>query len=567
VTRTTQPAVEWLSVPALWQRTRGQIVSHVAARFADPRRPFARLDASVEPLGHAAEPAEEVWIDYVADVGDGYQATRAVAVCQSQPLAQTSPGRLLVFGGDEVYPVASHRAYDQRFRLPYDGLLERRDAVLALPGNHDWYDRLRAFPEVFTPAGNGSLPNAVQRCSYWSCPLPGGTWWMWGRDFGLEGRLDAPQEDHFRQRRDELAALARPVGLVICTAEPFWEKGETTMAATVESLIPPNATSVVHLSGDQHHLAVWHDDAVAALDRERIYVTAGGGGAYLSFTDAVPDAVPLPAAPPSAPEPGQEDRPAPPSLPRRDVYPPPRSWTARSFARTLVPRGWRLSELGLLPVTAAVYLILAGLLAAAAGARAPRGTGAFEWATQGSVPATRWKLLEAAGTSGWCIGAGVTLLALCVGMAFERGRRPRLRRLGLGTAHAVVQAALAITIAAFAVELAGLLDGVGRGVVYALVMALAGAFAANGLLIGYLIVAARLGVNLNAAAAAVASPHHKNFVRLHLTADGELEVIPFVIERTDGDERELPARCERRRSYRLDPLRRLATSAAERMRQ
>jgi hypothetical protein len=214
-------------------------------------------------------------------------------------------------------------------------------------------------------------------------------------------------------------------------------------------------------------------------------------------------------------------------------------------------------------MTAAVYLVLAGLLAAAAGARAPRGTGAFEWATQGSVPATRWKLLEAAGTSGWCIGAGVGLLALCVGMAFERGRRPRLRRLGLGTAHAVVQAALAITIAAFAVELAGLLDGVGRGVVYALVMALAGAFAANALLIGYLIVAARLGINLNAAAAAVASPHHKNFVRLHLTADGGLEVIPFVIERSDGDERELPARCERRRSYRLDPLRRLATSAPE----
>ena len=161
MTRTKQPAVEWLSVPALWQRTRGQIVSHVAVRFVDPRAAFASRDASVEPFGKAARAADDVWVDYVADVGDGYQATRAVAFCQAQALDGTMPGELLVLGGDEVYPVASRRAYEQRFRAPYEGLIERRAAVLAVPGNHDWYDRLRSFPEVFTTEGQASLPNAA----------------------------------------------------------------------------------------------------------------------------------------------------------------------------------------------------------------------------------------------------------------------------------------------------------------------------------------------------------------------------------------------------------------------
>ena len=98
-------AVEWLSVPALWRRTKGQVLGRLPHR--DPRAAFASLDASVAPIPRAERATGDVWVDYVADVGDGYQATRAVALCQSRPQGDTVPGELLIFGGDEVYPAAS----------------------------------------------------------------------------------------------------------------------------------------------------------------------------------------------------------------------------------------------------------------------------------------------------------------------------------------------------------------------------------------------------------------------------------------------------------------------------
>src|SRR5262245_4230871 len=41
----------------------------------------------------------DFWLDYVADLGDGWNSTYAVA----RAIAE-NPGRVLIFGGDEVYP-------------------------------------------------------------------------------------------------------------------------------------------------------------------------------------------------------------------------------------------------------------------------------------------------------------------------------------------------------------------------------------------------------------------------------------------------------------------------------
>ena len=75
-----------------------------------------------------------IWIDYVGDVGDGWNSTYAVAYHMALPEhalkykdpetgaareAATSRGDLLVFGGDQVYPTASRIAYGQRLVGPY----------------------------------------------------------------------------------------------------------------------------------------------------------------------------------------------------------------------------------------------------------------------------------------------------------------------------------------------------------------------------------------------------------------------------------------------------------------
>ncbi len=70
----------------------------------------------------------DFWFDYASDVGDGFDSTYAIADLLAQPLAlghegaepvKTERGRLLVLGGDQVYPTANWQAYEERFRLPY----------------------------------------------------------------------------------------------------------------------------------------------------------------------------------------------------------------------------------------------------------------------------------------------------------------------------------------------------------------------------------------------------------------------------------------------------------------
>src|SRR5260370_23752709 len=63
-----------------------------------------------------AQAYEELWIDFVADTGDGFNSTYAVAYSVSQETLTAKKGgaseklpraNILIFGGDEVYPIAS----------------------------------------------------------------------------------------------------------------------------------------------------------------------------------------------------------------------------------------------------------------------------------------------------------------------------------------------------------------------------------------------------------------------------------------------------------------------------
>ena len=63
----------------------------------------------------------------------------------------TRAGRVLVFGGDEVYPYPSRNEYEVRTETPYAHAFAGRaqPEVFAIPGNHDWYDSLVAFSRTF----------------------------------------------------------------------------------------------------------------------------------------------------------------------------------------------------------------------------------------------------------------------------------------------------------------------------------------------------------------------------------------------------------------------------------
>ena len=81
-----------------------------------------RATRSSEQVG----PDGGLWLDYVADLGDGFDATYSVAYLLAQPELTVDGHRLpraqtLVMGGDQVYPSASYEAYEDRCKGPVPG--------------------------------------------------------------------------------------------------------------------------------------------------------------------------------------------------------------------------------------------------------------------------------------------------------------------------------------------------------------------------------------------------------------------------------------------------------------
>src|ERR1044072_3184460 len=170
-----KPMVRWLSPLALIEARLRVVVSSLFGQYADKREFQAVLDPTPgPPLTYGAADEEEgaLWLDFVADLGDGFDSTYAVACLLGQQRLELSGvdgteqnpltpqnglprGRALIMGGDEVYPVATRDAYEKRFRWPYTAAFPTSAGpapdLLAIPGNHDWYDGLTNFLRFFSP--------------------------------------------------------------------------------------------------------------------------------------------------------------------------------------------------------------------------------------------------------------------------------------------------------------------------------------------------------------------------------------------------------------------------------
>ncbi|MEO6528578.1 MAG: metallophosphoesterase [Gemmatimonadaceae bacterium] len=295
------PMVSWFD-PAELMRTGLQvIISTMFGRSADRRV----MDAVVHPLVVPchSEVGEELWIDYVADTGDGWNSTYAVAHAASQPELelelegggekfQTKRGRILVFGGDEVYPTPTRDEYKRRLVAPYETALpnfaESGHKVFAVPGNHDWYDSLVAFSRLFCSEKGRWIGarKTGQTLSYFAVKLPH-DWWLMGVDLQLDSDIDEPQLKYFRElmAREKIPEDAR---IILCVAEPHWIF--EALYATYDPTVSERNLDyldrkvfgdrvAVYLAGDLHH---YRRHATAGDWRQKI--TAGGGGAFLHPT-------------------------------------------------------------------------------------------------------------------------------------------------------------------------------------------------------------------------------------------------------------------------------------------
>jgi hypothetical protein len=234
--------------PGQLARTAIQVaISTVFGRNAD-RRLFESIAKKTDDgalggpdLDVSETAGEEFWFDYIADVGDGFNSTYTMAYYLTEPTLplggeNTKPGQILVFGGDEVYPIASKDFYENNLIGPYETAFPRAskpdpDAppapyVFAIPGNHDWYDSLVEFSFNFLDKHFGTSRffrgtgwKLAQQRSYFAIKLPHG-WWLFGTDMQLGSALDTPQMEFFDNIMKKLVGADDKI--ILCHAEPNW---------------------------------------------------------------------------------------------------------------------------------------------------------------------------------------------------------------------------------------------------------------------------------------------------------------------------------------------------------
>lgn len=296
---TPRRMVNWFDPRLLLQTAAKVFLSTTFGAYADKRELQAVLNHEDE---HDYSERRELWFDYVADLGDGWDSAYSVARLlgaeslepegwRGEPLPR---GRLLLFGGDEVYPVASRDQYRDRLKGPYESALpwvedaQKAPSLYAIPGNHDWYDGLTSFTRLFCQRRWIGGWRTRQSRSYFAIRLPH-NWWLWGVDVQLESDIDGPQKAYFTRKAEEMAAGDR---VILCTPEPSWvyaELGDRTADRNLqyleERLIHQHGAKLeVVIAGDLHHYCRYQQSG-----GERQLITAGGGGAFLHGTHNLPD--------------------------------------------------------------------------------------------------------------------------------------------------------------------------------------------------------------------------------------------------------------------------------------
>jgi hypothetical protein len=506
--------VSWYDPTVLAKTGLQALMSETIGKQADRRL----LDAVVSPqpsffdysVDDAGRPRDELWLDYVSDLGDGWDSTYAVALAVTQPVLalkdpsggthETRGGEVLVFGGDAVYPSASVDEYQARTVRPYEAAMRHgRQAphLFAIPGNHDWYDGLVSFLRLFCQGRESPAWRTRQRRSYFALKLPRG-WWLLGTDMQLESDLDAPQVAFFesvaKQMRDEDR-------IILCNAEPAWihqqvkpHAGRTFLDNNIDFLqqVVLGKKVSVFLAGDLHHYRR-HEN-----EEGRQKIVAGGGGAFLHPTHL----------------PRVDSRP--------DGYVLKQSFPSREVSRRLT---WRnLGFAALNPWFALLTGVLYGLLGwgLAADLNAT-GTGH----SLGSV------LAAAIASSGSLMMAALLVVGL---MFFADARRGPWWKRGAGALHGAAHllAALLLTWGASAASgvLVGSADTLRRDVASGMLL-FAGGFLAGPTLMGlYLLISLNVfGCHPNEAFSSLAIPDWKNFLRLRIDREGRLTVYPVGLRR------------------------------------
>jgi hypothetical protein len=288
--------VGWYDPRVLLQTAYQVAISNIFGRYSDTRLIEALATQPQNEFDYSQHEGD-FWFDFVADVGDGWNSTYAIADALARPTLEvddrgaretTQGGRVLIFGGDEVYPYPTRSEYEVRTESPYRHAFagQARPDVFAIPGNHDWYDSLVAFSRSFCRPERGFAGCATRQTrSYFALKLPH-NWWLCAIDLQLGADLDEPQVQYFQKVAVRMDQAAR---LILCVPEPRWiyeeayplhssyEEQSSTKYLEEEIF---RRKAQVFLTGDLHFYKR-HENDVGVQK-----ITSGGGGAFLHPTHA-----------------------------------------------------------------------------------------------------------------------------------------------------------------------------------------------------------------------------------------------------------------------------------------
>jgi Calcineurin-like phosphoesterase len=505
---TPRPPVAWLAPLQLLRTGVRAALATTFGAYLDKRELQGVLPSRVyQQEGENGE----LWLDYVADNGDGFNATYSIAYLLGRPSltidgSDLPRGHVLIMGGDQVYPTASMDEYENRLKGPYTAALPMpppdgaQPTLYALPGNHDWYDGLTAFLRLFGGQRIDSIGGwrTEQSRSYFAIALPH-RWWLLAIDEAYGAYLDDPQLVYFEKVAQQLGPDDR---VILVAPAPTWAKpdpkGYDSIDFFMRNILTPTGAQVrVMIAGDQHHYLRYSG-------AERELVTCGGGGAYLIGTH---------------------------NLPERITVPPPETIVRKASPR----REYRLT--GRFPEAARSRLLGWGVFTGL-----PRRNPGFV----GLVGAVHVLLMLAiAGAASQLDAAEERLVTIplvvmvlivlsgAVGLAYiPTGAPKHPRHFVAGTLHGVVHLGLGLLGGLVWLELpfAGWAWPLPLLAAFVLYLPLAGLVGSE-LVAVYLVLASRFQINVNELFAAQGIEDYKSFLRLHLARDGTLTIYPIAVER------------------------------------
>ncbi len=536
------PMVGWYD-PGQLRRTGVQVaISTIFGQHADRRILQALADNGsikkryyYEVQGGADQ---EFWFDYISDVGDGFDPTYTMALnltreqldvaerVPDSPIHSTKMGKFVVFGGDEVYPIASLKDYKERLTDPYSAAFpklsnkekekpenQNRPMAFGIPGNHDWYDSLVEFTNLFCTKEEFCGWDTIQNHSYFAIKLPRG-WWLFGTDMQLSSSLDRGQIDYFEKVMEFVLPEDR---IILCTPEPYWitekmyEKDRDYINRNLGKFegIALKRQTAINIAGDRHYyrhheqLTKGAEEIPADSQSKKHKFVAGGGGAFLHPTHNE-----------HVDENGRGDRYA-----LRQSFPDERTSWRLTFWNLLFPIwNWRFCF-----ITGALYLLTAQAFFASMGAF----TGPFGWKSINTAVAT---FLSQPQAFFWVI-------LIILGFLFFTDAHSKIYQRIAGPIHALVHLSAVFIIgwttstfmfagqaigsySVWRILIAGILVFIVGGVVGSMIMGL------------YLLISLNVfSMHHNEAFSAIKIPDFKNFLRLRIAVNGDLTIYPVGVER------------------------------------